>query len=177
MPVPEFIADLRARIGHHPLWLIGVTAVVIRDMDVLLVRRADNGSWTPVTGIVDPGEEPADAAVREVGEETGVTAVPVRLAWVHATAPVVHVNGDRAQYLDHVFLLRWTVGEPHPADDENIDARWFPLAGLPEMSPRMHDRIAAALENRVDTRFEWDQNSVGRWSTESTASAQNTTER
>lgn len=76
MPIPQFIIDLRARIGRHPLWLIGVTAVVIRDDGVLLVERADNGIWTPVTGIVDPGEEPADAAVREVAEETGVTAVP-----------------------------------------------------------------------------------------------------
>jgi ADP-ribose pyrophosphatase YjhB (NUDIX family) len=154
MPVPRFVADLRARIGHDPLWLIGITAVVIRDGDVLLVGRADNGAWTPVTGIVDPGEEPADAAIREVGEETGVTAAPARLAWVHATAPVVHVNGDRAQYLDHVFLMRWVTGEPHPADDESTDARWFALDALPEMSERMRDRLAAALDDREDTRFE-----------------------
>lgn len=57
MPVPRFIADLRARIGHDPLWLIGITAVVVRGADVLLVARADNGAWTPVTGIVDPGDE------------------------------------------------------------------------------------------------------------------------
>ncbi|HEU0192056.1 MAG TPA: NUDIX domain-containing protein [Mycobacterium sp.] len=155
MPIPQFIADLRARIGHEPLWLIGVTAIVIRDAQVLLVERADNGAWTPVTGIVDPGEEPADAAVREVREETGVTAAPVRLVWVHATAPVVHVNGDRAQYLDHVFLMRWVADEPHPADDESTDARWFALDALPEMSATMRDRLTAALDDRVDTRFEW----------------------
>ncbi|MEZ0365639.1 NUDIX domain-containing protein [Mycobacterium sp. pUA109] len=154
MPVPQFIADLRARIGHDPLWLIGITAVVLRDGQVLLVQRADNGCWTPVTGIVDPGEEPADAAIREVGEETGVTAAPRRLAWVHATAPVVHVNGDQAQYLDHVFLMSWVAGEPHPADDESIAARWFALDALPEMSARMRDRIAAARENGPATRFE-----------------------
>jgi ADP-ribose pyrophosphatase YjhB (NUDIX family) len=155
MPVPQFVADLRARIGHDPLWLIGITAVVTRGAHTLLVRRADNRCWTPVTGIVDPGEEPANAAIREVAEETGVTAVPARLAWVHATAPVVHVNGDRAQYFDHVFLMRWLAGEPHPVDDESTDARWFPCAALPKMSARMHDRIAAALDDRADTRFEW----------------------
>lgn len=155
MPVPRFIADLRTRIGHDPLWLIGITAVVVRDGQVLLVERADNGAWTPVTGIVEPGEEPADAAVREVAEETAVTAVPERLAWVHATDPVVHVNGDRAQYLDHVFAMRWVAGEPHPADDESTDARWFPLAALPQMPARMHRRIAEVLDGRSDTRFEW----------------------
>lgn len=155
MPIPEFVAALRAHIGHHPLWLIAITAVVVRDEHVLLVKRTDNGSWTPVTGIVDPGEEPADAAVREVDEETSVTAAPTRLAWVHVTPPMVHVNGDRAQYLDHLFHLRWVAGEPYPADDENTEARWFPVAALPQMSQRMHDRIAIALDDRPDTRFEW----------------------
>ncbi|OHU97371.1 NUDIX hydrolase [Mycobacterium talmoniae] len=156
MPVPEFIADLRARIGHDPLWLIGTTAVVIRGgSEVLLIERADNGCWTPVTGIVDPGEEPADAAVREVAEETGATAVPTRLAWVHATAPVVHANGDRAQYLDHVFLMDWVAGEPRPDGEESTAAGWFRLDALPQMSARMRDRIAAARSDRGQTRFEW----------------------
>ena len=45
----------------------GVTAVVLNPArtHLLVVRRADDGRWTPVTGIVDPGEEPAIAAVRE----------------------------------------------------------------------------------------------------------------
>ncbi|WP_409426272.1 NUDIX hydrolase [Mycobacterium sp. SMC-11] len=155
MPTPQFIVDLRTHIGHAPLWLIGVTAVVIRGDEVLLVERADNGVWAPVTGIVDPGEEPADAAVREVAEETGVTAVPERLTWVHVTAPVTHVNGDRAQYLDHVFVMRWVAGEPYPADDESTDARWYPLTALPELPERMGLRIEAALSERGKARFEW----------------------
>lgn len=155
MPIPQFIVDLRAKIGQDPLWLIGVTAVVIRDHEVLLVRRADNGVWAPVTGIVDPGEEPADAAVREVTEETGVSAVPEHLAWVHTTAPVTHVNGDRAQYLDHVFVMRWVASEPYPADDESTDARWCALTALPDMPERMRRRITAALGTDGRTRFEW----------------------
>lgn len=155
MPTPQFIVDIRAHIGHAPLWLIGVTAVVIRGDEVLLVERADNGIWAPVTGIVDPGEEPADAAVREFAEETGVAAAPVRLAWVHVTPPVTHVNGDRAQYLDHVFVMRWVAGEPYPADEESTDARWYPRAALPDMPERMRQRIDAALEKGRETRFEW----------------------
>ncbi|OBH18850.1 NUDIX domain-containing protein [Mycolicibacter terrae] len=155
MPIPQFIVDLRASIGSAPLWLIGVTAVVLRGEEVLLVERADNGIWAPVTGIVDPGEEPADAAVREVAEETGVVAVPERLAWVHATAPVIHANGDHAQYLDHVFAMRWVAGDPYPADDESTDARWSPLTALPDMPERMRTRISAALGGSGQTRFEW----------------------
>ena len=54
MPIPPFITDLRASIGNAPLWLSGVTAVVTRGSDLLLVQRADTLQWTPVTGIVDP---------------------------------------------------------------------------------------------------------------------------
>jgi len=96
MPIPDFIVELRRLVGHAPLWLPGVTAVTIRDRQVLLVRRSDNGVWTAVTGIVEPGENPADCATREVSEETGVSSRATRLAWVHVTRPTVHANGDRA---------------------------------------------------------------------------------
>ena len=45
MPTPEFILKLREKIGHDPLWLVGVTAY-IEDGDgrILLGRRADNGN-------------------------------------------------------------------------------------------------------------------------------------
>lgn len=42
-----------------------MTAVIHRDDEVLLVRHSGNGAWAPVTGIVDPGEEPAVCAVCE----------------------------------------------------------------------------------------------------------------
>ena len=146
---PDFVLSLRAKIGTDLLWLPGVTAVVTRAVEgrteVLLVQRADNGRWTPVTGIVDPGEQPATAAVREVAEESGVDAVAERLALVHALPEMTYPNGDRSQYLDHVFACRWVGGEPWPADGENTDARFFDLDALPELSATMRLRLDAAL--------------------------------
>jgi ADP-ribose pyrophosphatase YjhB (NUDIX family) len=57
MPTPQFVLDLRARVGHDMLCLPSVTAVVF-DVGgrVLLVRRADSGRWTLVTGMLEPGE-------------------------------------------------------------------------------------------------------------------------
>ena len=147
MPIPEFIFELRRHIGHAPLWLLGVTAVVIRNQQVLLVKRADNQVWTPVTGIVEPGENPADCAIREVLEEASIHVVARRLAWLHVTRPIVHANGDHAQYLDHVFRMDWVEGEPFPADDESLDARWFDLAEAPLMSADMRRRIELASED------------------------------
>jgi ADP-ribose pyrophosphatase YjhB (NUDIX family) len=160
MPIPEFIVDLRRHIGHAPLWLPGVTAVVIRDQQVLLVKRSDNQAWTPVTGIVEPGENPADCAVREVLEETGIHVNARRLAWVHVTRPIVHANGDHAQYLDHVFRMDWVGGEPFPADDESLDARWFDLSKLPHMSGDLHRRIELARNDGPDTGTVFDTNNT-----------------
>jgi ADP-ribose pyrophosphatase YjhB (NUDIX family) len=153
MATPEFILALREKIGTAHLWLTGVTAVVVRDDDVLLVRRADNGHWTPVTGIVDPCEEPAVAAAREVLEEADVTAEVEHLAWVHATDMVTYPNGDRSSYVDIVFRLRWVSGEPTPADGENTEARWFARDELPELSLDMRRRITVALSPSPEARF------------------------
>lgn len=153
MPTPDFILELRHSVGTHPLWLSGVTAVVVREHELLLVRRSDTGEWTPVTGIIDPGEHPAVAARREVLEEAGVEVTVERLAAVGVTDPIVYSNGDRAQYLDIIFRCRWDSGEPYPADGENTEARWFALDDLPPMTDDFRGRVATALRDDVAARF------------------------
>ena len=147
MTTPDFVLELREHIGHAPLWLTGVTAVVLRGDEVLLVRRADTLEWSPVTGIIDPGEEPADAAVREVREEADVVVKAVRLVWAHVLEPITYDNGDAAQYLDLVFACNWLNGDPAPADGENLEAAWWPLAELPPLSESYERRIRLAAES------------------------------
>ena len=153
MPIPEYVAALRRVVGHAQLWLPGATAVIRRGGDLLLVRRADNGEWSPVTGIVDPGEDPGVTARREALEEAGVTVRVDRLALVSVTAPVVYANGDRAVYLDHAFACTWVSGDPYPADDESTAAGWFGLDALPPMRPEILARIEAACADETATRF------------------------
>ena len=147
MATPEFILELREKVGTMPLWLSGVTAVVLdgESRNILLIRRSDTGEWTPVTGIIDPGEQPAVAAAREVLEEADVIVTVERVAGIGVTAPIVYANGDRAQYLDIIFTCRWVSGDPRPADGEALEARWFPLGGLPPMSADFHARISTGL--------------------------------
>ncbi len=147
MPTPDFILSLRERIGHAPLWLPGVKAVVLRanDAEVLLVRRADNGRWTLPAGILEPGEEPADTAVREVQEETGVKADPRRLAGVATTAETTYPNGDRARYLDVIMVLDAVAGRPRVNDDENLEVGWFPVDATPELPPLHRRALTWAL--------------------------------
>jgi 8-oxo-dGTP pyrophosphatase MutT (NUDIX family) len=153
MPIPPFVRELRRHLGTAELWLPGVTAVVRRGSDLLIVQRADTGEWTPVTGIVDPGEDPGVAAGREVLEETGVRVSVDRLAWVHALGRTTHVNGDLATYLDHTFACTYVAGEAHVGDDESLDVRWCPLDDLPPMRASFRDRIDCVLEENPVTRF------------------------
>lgn len=153
MPIPDFIVELRAKIGDAPLWLPGATAVVLKGDDVLLGRRADNGMWTPITGIVDPGEDPAVTAVRECEEEAGVVCEVEGLAWVKAGTQMQFSNGDRCTFLDHTFRCRWVSGEPKVNDDESTDVGWFPLTGLPAMKDEMLRRITMAVEFDGCTKF------------------------
>ena len=147
MPIPEFVTRLRSDVGHHLLWLPGVSAVVTDDDGRLLLgRRADNGRWAVVSGILDPGEEPAPAAIREVLEETGVTAEVVALTAVAASELVTYPNGDLAQYLDLCFWCRRLGGEAHAADDESLAVGWFAPDALPEpLNPSSVERIARTL--------------------------------
>lgn len=147
MPTPPFIIELRRHIGHAPLWLMGANALILRDGEVLLVRRADTGEWAPVSGIVDPGELPAETAVREALEEAGVVIEVERLLWTVVTDEVVYDNGDRCRYLDHGFRARWVSGEPFVGDEESTDVAWFPVDRLP--SPRQ-ERLEAMIRVAVD---------------------------
>jgi 8-oxo-dGTP pyrophosphatase MutT (NUDIX family) len=155
MPIPDFIVELRAMVGQHPLWLPGVTAVVRRGDEILLVQRADNRAWTPVTGIPEPDEEPAVAAVREVLEETGVTARAERLASTWVTGPITHANGDVATYLDLTFACTWVAGEAYVADDESRAVAWVRRDDLAArgVGDEMMRRIDAALSDEVAARF------------------------
>ena len=155
MSTPDFVLKLREYVGTAPLWLSGATAV-IRSADhrrVLLVRRSDNGWWTPVTGIVDPGEHPADTAVREAREEADVTIRVDRVASIGVSRMVTYANGDRAQYIDHTFACTYFSGDPHPADGENTDVRWFAVDDLPEMRPHMLERVEAGLSTEERARI------------------------
>jgi 8-oxo-dGTP pyrophosphatase MutT (NUDIX family) len=157
VPIPPFVAELRTLVGTLELWLPAVTAVVRRgegdDAEILLTLRADNGEWAPITGILDPGEEPAVGAAREALEETGVEVTVDRLAAVSASPRVVHGNGDLGVYLDLTFACTWVSGDARVADDENTDVRWWPADALPPMADWLRERIDDVLAEETAARF------------------------
>jgi len=154
VPTPEFVISLRSRIGHEMLWLSTAAGAVFDSDDrVLLGRRSDTGNWALPGGIIDPGEEPADAAVREIFEETGVIAVPERLVSVSVAPPMTYRNGDQVQYLDHTFRCRAAGGEAQVNDPESVEVGWFPLGALPPLSERTLRLLKLATSDAAAAAF------------------------
>jgi 8-oxo-dGTP pyrophosphatase MutT (NUDIX family) len=110
-------------------------------------RRPPKGwlGWGLPKGHVEPGETFAEAAIREVREETGVEAVidcplgDVRYVFVeHQNDGAVSIR-KRVRY----YLMRRTGGRLTDRDDELDEVRWFPLAAAPKILTFANERRIA----------------------------------
>jgi 8-oxo-dGTP pyrophosphatase MutT (NUDIX family) len=155
MPAPEYILNLRNKIGNDPLWIPGVRGVVFDDAGrVLLAQRTDNRQWALVSGILEPGEQPARGLVREIFEETAVVAEAERVVSVGAVGPFTYPNGDVCEFLDVVFRCRYVSGTARVKDDESLAVGWFALDELPELMPGHLSSIRHALAPAEAAHFE-----------------------
>jgi len=156
MPTPEFVLSLRKHVGHDLLWLSGVTGVVLDDTGRLLLgRRADTGDWALPSGILEPGEQPADGLAREVEEETCVRVQVEALTSVWTQPEVHYPNGDRSRYLDLCFLCSDLSGEPRVGDGELTEVGWFDRDALPRgLRPSSAVKIDRALASDGRAWFE-----------------------
>lgn len=165
MPTPDYITEIRRSVGHALLFLPGVSAVVVdgpADAErVLLVRRSDTGRWSLPAGIVEPGEQPADAVAREVLEETCVRVRPARLALLSVDPEETYANGDRCQYVSMTFACHYLDGKAQVGDEESTGVRWFGLSDLPPLSERDRRRLDVGLASSGATEFDFDPSVVG----------------
>lgn len=128
---------------------MGVRAIVFRDGEVLLVRHTYRPGWFFPGGMVHRGETLADAARREVHEETGVTIGDVRLLGVY-TSVTRHVTDHVAAFVAEADT------ETGPTDFEIAEAAWFPLTGLPPgADPSIARRLAELREDRWGLHGRW----------------------
>ncbi|WCM25977.1 NUDIX hydrolase [Sphingomonas sp. QA11] len=107
-------------------------AAVIRDGQVLLVRRAnppDAGLWGFPGGKIDHGETIEAAAVRELFEETGIRAEAGPVFTAVDAMDLATTGGVHAHYVLIAVLCRWAAGEPQAGDDA-LEAAWHDLDGL-----------------------------------------------
>ena len=105
-----------------------MTILVFDDVErVLLVRHSSGGTWVAPGGMVEPDEGPADAARREMMEETGCAVELTRILGVHGgpDCRVVYENGDEVGYVMTVYEARVLDGLPRPNGSETLDVGYF----------------------------------------------------
>jgi 8-oxo-dGTP diphosphatase len=111
---------------------LAVSAAIVRDGKVLVVRRARKPALNLYTfpgGAVEAGETLSEAAIREVREETALVIEPVALAG-HREAIVRDAEGRiERHFVILCFAARWRAGEP-ALNEELDDARWVEPAEL-----------------------------------------------
>jgi len=124
-----------------PRYVLGVVLVLRHDDDVLLLRaRHVRFGWTLPGGLVQAGEQPREALVRELEEE-------LRLGLdVPSEAAVVVVDPD-ALRVDFVFELRVDARPAMTIDDmEVLEARWLPATS--DLSDGPTRAVLARLTDR-----------------------------
>ena len=129
---------------------LAVSAAILRDAKVLVVRRARKPAlnlYTMPGGVVEAGETLFEAVAREVREETALEIEPVALAG-HREAVMRDAQGRvERHFVILCFAARWLSGEP-VLNEELDDARWIlpaELSGL-RTTEGLAEIVASAVE-------------------------------
>lgn len=148
MPISEYVASLRARIGNDLLQLPGITAVIRRGDQFLLCRANGLQTWGFIGGGVEPAEDPVEAVAREVQEELGarVQVGAVLGAYGGPELVLTYANGDRVAYVTTAYECE-LLDEAVVDQEEVSEVRWFSAAEIdslerePWVDRILHDAI------------------------------------
>ena len=129
-----YIQELRALVGHRPIIMVGSGILLMRENQVLLQRRKDNGLWGIPGGSLEPGESLEEAAIRETYEEVGLVIDQLSLFKVYSGKDQFYVypNGDQIYDVCVAFLSHDFHGELAADQNEVLEVAFFSLEKLPD---------------------------------------------
>lgn len=150
-PLEAMLVQVRHLQEHSRLWVESeqrksetrwtVSAYLVRDDRVLLVRHNKLQTWLPVGGGIELGERPIDAVVREVSEETGLGISDYAYLGYDE-----HDGGDRLD-LNHAFRCIPSGGEP-VSDGSWSEHMWLPIGDAPPEGTPVN--VCAALRQLAE---------------------------
>ena len=124
-----------------------VQAWIERDGEYLILRRNEEpfaGEWDLPGGFVEMGEDPAQAVVREVLEETGLNVSPIEIIGAFTSA-----YGSTGRHtVDVAYLCRLDGGDFELDLGEKSDATWASLGEMPKLAFAGERQALEALRGR-----------------------------
>jgi len=140
--MPDYIKYIRQKVGHDEIILVFAGAVVSNDLgQILLHKRADNGKWSLPGGAMEMNETAAEAAIREVKEETGLDIKIDELLGVYSNKYTELPNKDKYYGVGISFIGSVVGGNIIQKSNESTAVRFFDPDSIPKLAFKQHDDI------------------------------------
>ncbi len=129
----EFIKDLFKNVEGYQTPKVDVRGVVFKDDKILLVKEKLDGGWTLPGGWADPNESPAEAAEREVFEESGFKVKAEKVLAVYDRSKQGHYP-PFPFHIYKIFFLCSLIGGSKRNSIETTGVDFFDSDNIPELS-------------------------------------------
>lgn len=129
----SYVKNIRKKIGHDPLILIGSNVIIEKNGKILLQQRA-NGNWGLPGGLMEFGETLEYTAEREVFEETNLEVSNLKLINLYSGKDYVFTldNKDQINVVTAVYYTNQFTGQMNGDSDETLDLKFMDPNNLPE---------------------------------------------
>lgn len=136
----DYVHRIRQYLGPQPIILNTAGTLIFHHGKLLLQRRADNGKWGLIGGLLEFEETYEEAALREAKEETGLNVELASFLGIFHNHHMRWANGDEAHVIGAYYVAKIVSGELR-VDEESLELRYFALDELPPLFAE--DHIAA----------------------------------
>lgn len=134
MSVPEYVKQIRQKIGHDQLLLAGACVILENSDGKVLLQQRTSGRWGLPGGLLELGETLDETAIREVKEETGL--VVTKLKQLHTFSGPFSAstlaNKDKIYMVTTLYRALAYQGKLRPDREETLQLQYFDYDALPQ---------------------------------------------
>lgn len=155
----DYYKKIRENVGKDLIFMPSVVGIIRNELGEVLLQNKGNGEkWSLPAGAIELGEAPAEAIVREVWEETGLTVFPKKILGVFGGEDYryQYPNGHQVEYIIFMFECIIQSGKLSPIDNETAELKYFNPSKMPELAlPYPKDLFVYNENNEV--YFQWNE--------------------
>ncbi len=143
-----YISKIREKVGHDPVFMPCVGCVIVKDNQILLQKRTDNGKWATHGGSMELGETFLDCLNRELKEELNIKVINPKVINIYTGEDMhyTYPNGDEVYMVCTVYLVEEYTGNLKVDNKEVSEVKWFDIDKMPRS---IHDPDQKVLEDVI----------------------------